>query len=175
MRTDNQQVVIGTFADAAAARQAIDDLRRAGFREDQIGFLGSVGDAVEPTDPTKTAVGEGVGVGAAAGAATGIGLGLAVAAGIFPPLGVIAGGTLLALLASAGAGAAAGGVIGALMGLGVPEPDATYYENELRGGRSLVTVKAEGRVAEAATIIRRNGGTERDTAEPAGTSAYPTM
>ena len=69
----------------------------------------------------------------------------------------------------AAAGAAAGSLVGALIGLGVPEEEARYYEGEARSGRTLVTVRAEGRYDEASAITRRHGGYDRFTA-PAGTS-----
>src|SRR5213078_4414791 len=99
----------------------------------QIGLITRDGAAVAretehtglPDDPTHSRWEEGTGIGAAAGAATGTGLGLAVAANLIPGVGsVIAGGTIIAILASAGAGAAVGGVVGALIGLGVPEEHA---------------------------------------------------
>lgn len=72
-----------------------------------------------------------------------------MAASLFPPLGIVAGGTLMALLASAGTGAGVATVIGALVGLGIPEDEAAYYEGEVKGGRTLVTVQADGRQDEA--------------------------
>ena len=118
--------VIGVFSDRDQAQTAVDDLRRAGFRDDQIGLVSRTATPAHathttthdqakektglPEDPTHSHWEEGAGIGAAAGAATGAGLGLAVAANLIPGLGpVIAGGTILAILASAGTGAAVGG------------------------------------------------------------------
>jgi hypothetical protein len=84
--------------------------------------------------------------------------GVAAAVGIIPAIGpVLAGGLLAGLLASTAAGAAAGGVVGALVGLGIPEEEARYYESELKIGRTLVTVKADDRFADADAILRRCG------------------
>jgi uncharacterized protein (TIGR02271 family) len=110
--------------------------------------------------------------GAAAGVATGAGIGalwaLGIAAGMLPAIGpVIAGGLLASVLASAAGGAAAAGIIGALIGLGIPEEDARYYEEEFKAGRTLVTVKANGRYDEALAVIRRHGGYNRTTSETA--------
>src|SRR5206468_7270368 len=103
---------VGVFPGYAEARRAIDALRRAGYRDDQIGVIGPHEDAAHekrtglPNDPTHTHWEEGAGIGAAAGGLAGLGLGAAVAAGLMSPLGpVVAGGTLVALIASAGAGA----------------------------------------------------------------------
>jgi len=59
-------------------------------------------------------------------------------------------------------GAAAGGVLGALMGMGIPEEEARYYEGEMQAGRVLVTVRAEGRIDEAHDIMRRFGSYDMD-------------
>jgi hypothetical protein len=107
---------------------------------------------------------------------TGTGLGLAVAAGLIPGIGpAIAGGTLLALLASAGAGAAVGTVLGALVGLGVPEEEAEFYEGEFRSGKTLVTVRAGARRDDAWRILARHGARERtaDTAFGGDVPATP--
>src|SRR5581483_1361175 len=127
MHTDTYAAaVVGVFDTRRQAEEAVAELRRAGFRENELGILSRTDapgmDSGLAHDPTHTRWEEGSGIGAAAGAVTGTGLGLAVAAGLIPGVGpVIAGGTLAALIASAGAGAAVGTVIGALVGLGIPE------------------------------------------------------
>jgi hypothetical protein len=87
-------VVVGVFHDRQAARKAVEELRRVGFAEDQIGV------------------------------------------------------------------AAVGGALGTLVGLGVPEHEARYYEPELHAGRTLVSVRAPGRYEEASAILRRHGAAE---------------
>jgi hypothetical protein len=83
---------------------------------------------------------------------------LAVAANLIPGVGqVIAGGTIIAILASAGTGAALGGVVGALVGLGVPEEEATYYDSQFKTGRTIVTVRADDRAPEAWEVLARHG------------------
>jgi hypothetical protein len=97
---------------------------------------------------------------------------LAVAAGIIPGLGpILAGGTLAAVLASAGTGAAVGTVLGALVGLGVPEVEASYYDTEFQSGRTLVTVRADDRAAEAWNILIRHGAYDYERREDAATLA----
>ena len=105
-------------------------------------------------------------VGAGAGALVGLG----VLAGTIPVIGpVMAIGTLGTILLNAAAGAAVVGLVGALVGLGIPEEDAKYYESEVRGGRFLVSVDAGNREAEAWAILRRAGGYNRSfpLSEPA--------
>jgi hypothetical protein len=158
-------VVVGVFHDRAAARQAVDELRLAGFPEDQIGVAAREGGFAAETD--TAAAGSRWEEGAVTGAATGAGVGalwaLGIAAHVLPALGpVILGGLLASVAASAAGGAAVGGLVGALVGLGVPEAEARYYESEFHAGRTLVTVRAPGRYEEASAILRRHGGREAD-------------
>lgn len=172
----NSMIAVGTFHDRSDAADAIRELRDAGFRDNQLGLVSkhdsdwdsrtgrqpSAERSGLANDPTNTHWEEGSGIGAAAGAATGVGLGLAVAAGLMPPLGpIIAGGTLIALLASAGTGAAVGTVVGGLIGLGIPEEQATAYERDVNAGRTLVTVSAGDRYTDAVDILHKHGGTVR--------------
>ena len=48
-------------------------------------------------------------------------------------------------------------MFGALVGEGVPENEARYYDQEFRSGRSIVTVRADGRYDEAQNTLRRFG------------------
>jgi hypothetical protein len=76
-----------------------------------------------------------------------------------PAIGpMVAGGILGSVLASAAAGAAAGTVAGALIGLGVSEEEAHYYQGEVESGRTVVTVRAGDRFVEAQNILRQYGG-----------------
>jgi hypothetical protein len=45
-----------------------------------------------------------------------------------------------------------------LIGLGIPEDEAHYYEDEFKAGRLVVTARAENRYEEAAQVLRRHGG-----------------
>ena len=79
-------------------------------------------------------------------------------------VGHTAVGPLAAALISAAGGAAAGGVAGALVGWGIPDEDAKYYEGEVAAGRYLVTVDAGDRAADARSVYTRHGGYDRATA-----------
>ncbi|HET7771728.1 MAG TPA: hypothetical protein VFN74_23345, partial [Chloroflexota bacterium] len=56
-----------------------------------------------------------------------------------------------------------GGLVGGLVTTGVPEEDAHYYDAQFRAGRSLVTVQARDRAAEARAILQHYGGHHRTT------------
>lgn len=154
----NRGTVVGVFERREHADQAVAELHRAGFRDEDIGFAVRGGDAPEgATDATQTQAGEGAATGLLTGGVIG-GIVGAAAAGLIPGIGpVIAGGVLASVLGGAAVGAAAGGLLGALMGLGVPEEEARYYETEFEAGRTIVTVRAGERFNEADEILRSLG------------------
>lgn len=162
MTTQTRSSVVGVFTDRAQAQRAVNELKRAGFTDDQIGVLGRDTKEVASEDrvegETDSYAAEGAATGLAAGAGIGALWGLGILAGALPAIGpAIAGGTLAVLLSSAAAGAAAAGLAGALIGMGIPKEEAEYYESEFKAGRILVTVTATGREDEARAILRRNG------------------
>jgi len=120
---------------------------------------------------TGTATGEEgshAGSGAVTGALTGLGLGalagLGVLSGVIPVIGpAIAAGTLGVILSNAALGAGIAGLVGALIGAGIPEEEANYYQGEFEAGRTIVTVKADGRADEATAILRRHGAYDMST------------
>src|SRR5437763_10212247 len=110
MATNRTGTVVGVFSDQMQARQAVNDLQRAGFRDDQIGFAvrDQTGTARDTAPVTKA--GEGAATGVVAGGILGGILGAAGAL-LIPGIGpVIAGGILAATLTGAAVGAAAGGI-----------------------------------------------------------------
>src|SRR5260221_1420551 len=152
-----RSTVVGVFEDRTRAQRAVEELRRAGFWEDQVGVIArhyeSAGAVTTAESGSKWE--EGAVTGAIAGAGVGGLWALGIAAGMLPAIGpVIAGGLLASVLASAAGGAAVAGLVGALIGLGIPEDEARYYEGEFKAGRTLVAVQAEGRAPEALSIMQ---------------------
>src|SRR5579884_4141455 len=123
MAATGRATVVGVFADRTHAEQALDALRQAGFREDQLGLAVRGGEAVEPPplDP-GTKEGEGAVLGAVAGGTVGGLVGAALAVVVIPGIGlVVAGGLLAGLLGGLATGAVGGGILGTLVGLDLPE------------------------------------------------------
>jgi uncharacterized protein (TIGR02271 family) len=176
VETNQHQTVVGVFRDRSQAEQAVAELRQAGFRDDQIGIVTRDGDekgSELQSDDKGSHVTEGAVTGLAAGAGVGTLWGLGIMAGLLPAIGpVIAGGTLAAILASAATGAAAAGLAGALIGLGIPEHEANYYEGEFNEGRILITVKADGQYDRAYAIITRHGGYDYRSASHAQSAGH---
>jgi uncharacterized protein (TIGR02271 family) len=168
MAQQQNGTVVGVFHDHDKARAAIRALKDAGFREDQIGVASSGHQGLQATKGDavgdESYTGEGAMTGVAAGAGIGALWGLGILAGALPVIGpAIAGGTLAVILSSAAAGAAAAGLAGALIGMGISKDEAEYYESELKAGRTVVTVNAAGRNAEALAVLQRYGGYDMAT------------
>ena len=167
----NSRTAIGLFDSRDKAESAIAALYAAGFISSEIGILARrTSEWQDYRHPSPTMVvtertEESVVSGAATGAAAGAGIGglwaLGIAGGLLPVVGpIIAGGVLASVLASAAMGAATGSLVGALIGLGVPEEDARNYDAELASGRTLVTVRADGRYEEAMNILFDHGAVQ---------------
>lgn len=141
--------LIATFSRRKEAERFVDELKRAGFKDDEIGVVSPHQD--EEAGPVEE--------GALAGAITGGAIGAfagAAATGLIPGIGpLIAGGLLAGMAGGVAAGATAGGVVGALIGLGVPEDEAHKYQEEFLAGRTLVVVQALGRGGDALSILNR--------------------
>jgi uncharacterized protein (TIGR02271 family) len=156
---EQRTTVVGVFTDHTQARRAVEELRRVGFTESEIGVVSQDQGVTRAAGDHGSSALAGAGVGAAAGAGVGALWALGIAAGLLPGIGpAIAGGILASVLASAAGAAAVGGLVGALVGLGIPEDEAKYYEGEFKAGRSIVTVHSATRVVEAEQILRRFGG-----------------
>src|SRR5579871_4774440 len=113
------EVAVGIFTNPVQARQAVDELRRAGYSDDEIGYL-TRASANRPSEDTGTFIANSAVEGGLVGGLIG-----AAAALFIPGLGpVLAGGILAAALGGAAIGAAASGIIAALVNIGVPEDEA---------------------------------------------------
>ena len=160
MATATHVTVGGIFDTRDRAIQAIDQLQAAGFNKDHIGIVGRDAETgkVRKENADETEAEEGGLTGAAVGAGVGALVGWGVLTGMIPVIGpAIAAGTLGTILSNAAAGAAIAGLAGTLIGMGIPKGDAEYYESELKAGRTLVTVQADDRAAEAQRILAANG------------------
>ena len=131
------------FRSREEADRAYDDLHGRGYSKDDINVMMSddtrnryftdsdndtvLGDRVADNAGTGSLIGGGIG--AVVGAVAAIGSNI-----LLPGLGLVIAGPLAAGLAGAGAGAATGGLVGALTGAGVPEDEATRYENDIKDG-----------------------------------------
>lgn len=154
MTDNNLKRAVGTFPTRKDAEVALIDLRDAGFDMDRISAIaenppdGDLADAEVKSSAERAK--EGAETGAVMGAATGGMLGLIGSLSVLaiPGVGIATEAAVLlgnAFLGS-GIGAAGGSVAGALIGWGIPEEQAEYYEDLLSQGSYIVLV--EGTEAE---------------------------
>lgn len=166
---DKKIAVFGLFKERGVLETAIDGLRAAGFRENDISaLLPDVQATKDLAHEKHTKAPEGAAIGAASGGAIGgtLGLLLGIGALAIPGLGpFIAAGPIMATLAGAGVGGAVGSLTGALIGMGIPEYEAKRYENWLHKGGALLSVHADDRdwAKKAKDVLDRYGATDIDT------------
>jgi len=117
---------------------------------------------VEVKDSNSEQIKGGAGAGAVAGTATGGLMGLVGSLGVLAipgvgpaaEVGIILANTLL----GSGIGAAGGGLVGALIGWGVPESEAKYYNSRVSQGEYLVILAGtEAEIHHAETILKQRG------------------
>ncbi len=148
---------VGLFSSRTEAEQAMYRLRDNGFDMDHISVINRNIDDTNDITPiagekskTEQAKG-GAGVGAIMGAATGGAMGLLGGLGVLliPGVGPVAeAGILLAnMLLGGGLGAAGGSLVGALIGWGLPENQAIYYNTRVYDHNEYM-VLVEGTEAE---------------------------
>jgi hypothetical protein len=141
---NRQTSVFAILKDRQALTQAVDDMKSAGFSNNDISALFADEHGTKDFAHEKsTKAPEGAAIGAGTGAVLGGGLGWLVGLGSLAIPGVgpfIAAGPIMAALAGAGVLGAIGSLSGALIGMGLPEFEAKRYEGKLQGGRVLLSV-----------------------------------
>lgn len=151
-------LITGLFDTESAAENAVAQLKQVGYAESEITIIMKDRAAArEFAVDTGSRTMEGVGTGAAIGGTVGAVLAglLAVGSVTIPGVGLIAAGSVAAMLAGAGAGGLAGGLLGWLVGAGVPEDIAPYYERGLNEGAIVVAVASHpGDDARVQQILR---------------------
>jgi uncharacterized protein (TIGR02271 family) len=178
--TTRGSTVVGVFDDREDAREAIEALKDVGFSGDSISILSPDKQATRDiAEDTGTHAGSGAATGAVAGGILGglggwlVGIGALAIPGVGP---FIAAGAFASALGGAAIGAGVGAIAGALVGMGVPEEHAKYYEGEAKAGKTLVTVRADGRYDDAQRILRDHGAYDVESrSRPAGTTGAATL
>jgi uncharacterized membrane protein len=150
------KVVVGVFHDRNRAEEALENLKEQGFDRDisliakdeqQGGGQGGMG---------GQDLSEGTFTGGALGGIAGLlaGVGALLIPGVGP---IIAAGPIAATLT----GVVTGGIAGGLIDYGIPEERGEYYEEQVRQGGILVSMKAsDEKVEEAASILRQYGASD---------------
>jgi uncharacterized protein (TIGR02271 family) len=178
--TSKGSTVVGVFNNREDAREAIEALKDDGFTADAISILSPDKQATQDiAEETGTHAGSGAATGAVTGGILGglggwlVGIGALAIPGVGP---FIAAGAFATALGGAAIGAGLGAIAGALVGMGVPEEDARYYEGEAKAGKTLVTVRADGRYEDAKRILRDHGAYDIESRDRgAGVTGNPVL
>lgn len=182
MTTEQFGHAIGTFATREDAEFALQELQNSGFNMDRVSIVAK---NVESTDKiggaeVKSASEQaqgGAAAGATAGAMTGGLMGLIGGLGVIalPGVGAVAelGIVLANTLLGSGIGAASGGFIGALVGWGVPEDRARYYDEMLSQGRYVILMEGTRAELNGAEAILQNRRIQDWGIYGAGMMNYP--
>ena len=159
MTHQHNESTVGVFTQLREAERSVEDLKRAGFAQDEIGIVGNVSpdDAALPMAASAQApeynVTEGVLAGGLAGAIVGFVVLLAI-----PGLGEVSGfGRWFEWVGGLLVGGAVGGFLFAFVGLFLSRRRAYYLRQQLDKGRYIVTVRSPDRKQEAANVLRRRG------------------
>ncbi len=158
--------VYGLYQDRIQVEDAVDSLRRFGFRNTDISVLfpdnqGSKDFAFDKSTKAPEGATAGAGSGAVIGGALGwlAGIGALAIPGVGP---FIAAGPIMGLLAGVGVGGTLGSLIGALIGMGLPEYEAKRYEGRIRAGSILLSVHCDNSdwVKRAKDLLQETGATD---------------
>jgi len=126
------------------AEEVLNRLQLEGFSSSDISLLFAQNDknkvVIEKHSKASEGAATGVGTGGVLGGVLGwlAGIGSLAIPGIGP---FIAAGPIMAALSGGAIGAAVGGFIGSLVGVGIPELEAKNYENKLKQGHALISVR----------------------------------
>jgi uncharacterized membrane protein len=141
---NSEKKIVGIFQTEQEAIKAIEDLKRHGYSSDDISVVAKNREGLDNvSEETGTKAPEGLATGAATGGVLGgvggllLGIGALAIPGIGP---FIAAGPIVATLTGAAVGAGAGGLVGGLIGLGIPEDEASRYNEYVNNGNILVLV-----------------------------------
>ena len=165
--------VYGLYKDRYEIEEAVDTLKKRGFRNTDISVLlqdnqGSKDFAISKDTKAPEGAVAGGGSGALVGGALGwlVGVGLLAIPGIGP---FIAAGPIMAILAGVGVGGTVGTVVGALIGLGMPEYEARRYEGRIKEGGILLSVHCDSSewVKRAEELLKNTGADDIASASEA--------
>ncbi|NLA11959.1 MAG: hypothetical protein GX883_07535 [Firmicutes bacterium] len=153
------KVVVGVFYDRHQAEGALESLKGLGFEKD----ISLVAPDEEDSDALlgDQDLSEGTMAGGALGGIAGLlaGVGALLIPGVGP---IIAAGPIAATLT----GVITGGIAGGLIDLGLPEERGEYFEEQVRQGGIVLSMKASAeQVEETASILRQHGASDVEVHE----------
>ncbi len=140
---EGYEQISGLFSSYQDFTDLIESLTRRGYKEDDISVLMTErtrNQYIAPQENTKAP--EGATVGSLSGGVLGLVLGGLTLVGniILPGTGLLVAGPLVGALTAGAIGAATGGLLGALVGAGIPEHEAKFFEEALKQEGQILVV-----------------------------------
>lgn len=159
MITSKDPTAVGVYEDLAQAERTMAQLKRAGFREDEISIIGNAAEEAQGSAAPQLQAPEDNAIhGLLKGAALGAIIGALVILAI-PGLGAVSGmGWGFEILGGALLGAVAAGVLIAFSTFIFMRPTTRLYAQEEERGNFIVTVANPNRQQEAISVLQRTGG-----------------
>lgn len=161
------KTIVGIFDNHSSAENAASQIKESGFSTEDISILakqqsnsqeGQLTGTKTSSDATNDNISDGVVTGTVLGGLAGLLIGIGTV--MIPGLGVIAAaGPIVGLLS----GAVTGGVVGGLVDLGIPEEHGKQYENDIKSGKILLSMKTDDENTERISSIIRDCGAEKVT------------
>lgn len=165
------KTVVGIFDSRDQAEMAARQVKNQGLRTDDISIVAKQaednaegGEGINASMMNRQAgVNDNISDGVLSGGVLGGLAGLLIGTGslFIPGLGIVAAaGPITGLLS----GAVTGGIVGGLVDLGIPESRSRIYENDIRQGKILFSMKTdEDKVGRVASILKSNGSSRVDS------------
>lgn len=169
------KMIVATFQNYSDAERAARAIKEQGLRTDDISIVTRQSNTTDATSsdtkPGATmmsgnqseARNDNISDGVVAGGVLGGLAGLLLGAGsmVIPGIGAIAAaGPITGLLS----GAVTGGIVGGLVDLGIPEAEGKAYEQQLRQGKVLFSMKTEdANIARVTELLKSNAALSVDT------------
>ena len=163
------KAVIGVFRSQERAKEAINELKSQGFNEKEISLVAKdeKGKGIAEKEDKgfggltmgQQNLGEGIFAGGALGGLTGLlaGAGALLIPGVGP---IIAAGPLATFLT----GIVGGGLVGGLVDFGIPEERGRHFEERVKRGDVLISVKTEDdEVEQVTSTLERYGAEDVET------------
>ena len=161
--TGKNTAVFGIYPSITSVEIGVDELKTGGFRNTDISVLFPESSGTRdfaPEKNTKAPEGDSAGAGSRVILSGALGWLAGIGAPAIPGFGPsLAAGPIMSALAVAAVGGTAGGIAGALIGMGIPEYEATRYEGRVKDGSILLSVHSDDSdwTRRAEGILRRTG------------------
>lgn len=151
--------VTAVFEEDGQVEKVAEAIKNHGYDSEQLSIMRQHGETEDGDGEVREGGKDNMSGGLMTGGAIGGLAGILAGAGTIaiPGLGILAAAGPIAGLFS---GAAAGGLIGGLVDLGIPEKDSADYENHIKQGNTLISIKSdrEGDVHDLTEILKDYGG-----------------